>query len=110
MKGRPYALHKEGILLHVRLSPNASANRIDAVQDMGDADFRLKIKVTAVPEKGKANKALIKLLSSALHISRNNIEVVSGYTDRNKNILLRGYSDKMSIELDSLIAEIKSKN
>lgn len=50
----------------------------------------LKISVTAVPEDGKANDAVIKLLANAWHLAKSDISVVQGATDRNKVIHLRG--------------------
>ncbi|KKP38098.1 MAG: hypothetical protein UR28_C0022G0020 [Candidatus Peregrinibacteria bacterium GW2011_GWF2_33_10] len=45
-----------------------------------------KIRLKAVPEKGKANKELIKFLSKELHISKSNISIISGETDTLKLI------------------------
>ena len=44
----------------------------------------LKVSVTAVPENGKANSALIKLLSKEWKIAKGCFELVSGHTDRHK--------------------------
>lgn len=57
---------------------------------MANGECRLKVKVTVVPEKGKANKALIKLLSKQLGYPPRDLALVSGHTDRNKNILITG--------------------
>lgn len=77
----------DGVLLKVRIAPKASANRIG--QPYGDA---LKVSVTAAPEKGKANAALVKLLAKTLGIAKSDIEVIAGQTDRNKTLKLRGLS------------------
>ncbi len=50
----------------------------------------LKISVTSVPEDGKANDAVIKLLANAWHMAKSDISVVRGATDRNKVLHLRG--------------------
>ena len=57
---------RDVMLLAVRLTPKASADRLQAIAQDAQGARHLKIQVTAVPEDGKANKALIKLLSKAL--------------------------------------------
>ena len=77
----------DGALLAVRITPKAKKNAIGP-----EHDCALKVSVTVVPEKGKANAALIKLLAKQLRIAKSDIEIVSGHTDRNKTLLLRGLS------------------
>ncbi|WP_457678072.1 DUF167 domain-containing protein [Thermovibrio sp.] len=51
---------------------------------------RLKVKVTAPPEKGKANEALIELLSKRLKVPKRSISIVSGQTSRVKRVFIEG--------------------
>ena len=88
----PFQVHDHGVAIAVRLRPGASANRIDGIQAMADGR-RVAVRVTAVPEKGKANQAMIKLLAKAWHVPRGNLTVVSGAKDRNKTLLLQGDPD-----------------
>jgi len=103
---RPYSLSKKGVFLLVRLTPNASVNRIEGPMDMADGECRLKVKVSVVPENGKANKALIKLLSKQLGYPQRDFELVSGLTDRNKNILITGDASTVIEALDEKFAVI----
>lgn len=50
----------------------------------------LKIAVTAPPEQGRANAAVIELLARRLGIAKSRIELVSGATHRHKKFLLDG--------------------
>lgn len=70
--------------LLVKLTPKAAQDRIGewAVTEKGEKI--LKVYVTAVPEKGKANAALIALLSKAWKIPKSTISLVKGDTDRIK--------------------------
>ena len=86
----PFRSNDNGVLVTVRLRPGASANRIDGVETMADGQRRLAVRVTAVPQKGKANQAMIKLLAKTWRLPRGDLEVVSGAKDRNKVVLLRG--------------------
>jgi len=88
--------HGDNLLLYVRLAPNAAQNKINAPYDDGSGQQRLKISVTTVPEDGKANKALIKLLSKALKLPKSGIELVAGHTDRNKKLSLPDCADRLS--------------
>ena len=51
---------------------------------------RLKLAVTAAPEKGKANKAVIELLADTLHINESSIHIISGESSRDKRLMIEG--------------------
>ena len=48
------------------------------------------MRVTAVPERGKANAAVIALIAKALGVPKRNVEVVRGHTSRDKTISIDG--------------------
>ena len=70
--------------LIVHLTPKASHTKIEGWALDVKGQRVLRVKVTAVPEDGKANKALIQLLSKTLHISKSRILLVQGTTSRIK--------------------------
>ena len=67
---------KPKIKLSVKVIPNSAKDQV-----VGWLGERLKIKVGAQPEKGKANKAVVKLLAKSLKLSVQDIELVSGSTN-----------------------------
>ena len=77
------------VVIDVRVQPKGSSDRI-----MGEHDGALKVSVTAAPEAGKANAAVIKLLSKALRIPKSSIEIVAGDTSRTKRLRLTGVAAK----------------
>jgi uncharacterized protein (TIGR00251 family) len=77
--------HPEGVILNLRVQPGGKRSAIVGVH--GDA---LKVVVTAPPEDGRANKMLIELLREHLEMNRSQIELLSGATNRNKRVLIRG--------------------
>ena len=79
----PVEFNKNAVMLHVRLSPKASSNKI-----IGEHNCQLKVQVTQPPEKGKANAALIQIIAKTLHIAKSDITIVSGETSRNKTLQL----------------------
>lgn len=80
----------ESFILHVRLTPKAARNAVQGwVQNAGGTQI-LKASVTAVPENGKANDALIKLLAKHCGLPKSAFVLKSGATDRNKVLLVYG--------------------
>lgn len=76
--------HDEGTLLPVKAMPGARKNELRGIHD-----GRLKVCVTQVAEKGKANKAITQFIAKLLDLPRGDILVVSGQTSSEKQILLR---------------------
>ena len=68
---------KGRVVLRVKVIPR-SAN--DAIVGFLE-DGTLKIRIAAVPEKGKANKELIKFLAEEFEIDKENISIISGASD-----------------------------
>ena len=79
---------EDGIVVSVKVQPNASKDRV-----VGEHADQIKIAVTVAPEKGKANKAVIKVLSKSLGIKSSDIEILSGETSRDKKVLIRNISE-----------------
>jgi len=69
----------------VLAKPKASRNEV-----IGVHDGALKVAVTAPPEKGKANAAIVKLLADILEVPSSSIEIVSGETSRRKRVRIEG--------------------
>lgn len=86
----PFSIEKETLRLSVRITPKASMNAILGQQEIGEGKTALKVSVTAPPEKGKANAALIKLLSKSLKCPKSSCDIVAGETDRNKVVSITG--------------------
>lgn len=79
--------------LAVRLTPGASADRIDGWDVDAEGRPILKVRVRARPVEGEANAALIKLLARALGAARSKISVRRGGQSRTKMIDVSDLSD-----------------
>lgn len=88
--------HPDGVLLAVRAQPGARKNAVG-----GEHGGALKVAVTAPPEDGRANAAIIELLRDWFGLKRSEMELAGGATNRNKQILIRGRSPE---ELSALLA------
>jgi len=68
-----------GVEITIKAVPGASRDRI--VGPLGDA---LKVQVSAPPEKGKANQAIVELIAAALGVCSRSVTVVRGHTSPRK--------------------------
>ena len=90
-----------GIKVFLRLTPKASRNAIAGVGVDGNGQ-QVRATVTAVPENGKANTALIKLLAKTAKWPKSSVEIVAGHTDRNKVLEISGDPDALIAQLHEL--------
>ena len=74
----------QGIVFRVFVQPRSSKNMVAGAY--GDA---IKIKLTAPPVDGAANRMCIQFLAKCLKVPRSSLEIISGHTGRNKRLLLR---------------------
>lgn len=94
MAGRRFfQVDEQGVLLFVRVTPRAAKDAVEGVVADADGNERLAVRLRAVPEDGKANKALVALLAKSWKIPKSAIEVVSGFTMRQKTLRLSGAYD-----------------
>jgi len=90
-----YSESPEGIILHIRAQHGARKDEI-----VGEWADSLKVRITAPPEKGKANEAIVRLLAEKLGLKKSAIRVISGETSRDKRVLIQGISH---LELKTLL-------
>lgn len=74
-----------GCQLNLYVQPGAKKSEV-----VGLHDDRLKIKIKAPPEDGKANDELIRFLADILNVQKNEVEILRGHKSRQKDVLVRG--------------------
>ncbi|UCD76061.1 MAG: DUF167 domain-containing protein [Phycisphaerales bacterium] len=77
--------HGEDVLIHIKAVPGASADQIAGA--VGD---RLKIRISAPPEGGKANRAVCRLIAKALGLKPREVAVHAGHTSPEKTLRIAG--------------------
>ncbi len=79
---RQFRFHngRQGAALAIRVTPRASRNEIAEVL----SDGTIRVRLTAPPVEGQANRALIKFLSKVLDVPASHIEIVAGENGRDK--------------------------
>jgi uncharacterized protein (TIGR00251 family) len=86
---KPKKVAPEGSQLLVKVVPGASKNEI-----VGWQNEELKVRIKAVPEKGKANQELISFLAESLNISKSQIHLKSGESSPHKKLFIEGISQE----------------
>ncbi len=80
--------HNEGAVFAAKIVPGSSGQ----TRISGLLDDMLKVKVSAAPEKGKANQCLIKFLAGKLGVKKNAVSIISGKTSPVKHVRISGMS------------------
>lgn len=96
------AKHPRGVLLPVKAQAGARQNAV-----LGEHNGMLRVAVTAAPEKGTANRAIIEVLADALHVAKSSIELAAGETSPQKRFLMVDVVEAdLRIALDRLIGNL----
>jgi uncharacterized protein len=89
--------HARGTVLRVKAQPGAKKNAV-----LGERAGALRVAVTAAPERGKANEAVVEVLANSLRLPRAHIGLLTGETSRDKRFLIE------DISTDDLMARLAS--
>lgn len=81
----PLEAHSHGVVIRVKARPGARRNGFAGLHDGA-----LRVDVTAAPEKGKANEAIVALLAEALGVAKSAIELISSPANPQKRFLVAG--------------------
>jgi hypothetical protein len=99
----PYAVRKGQASLRVRVTPRAARNHVGGVCRDAEGRAALVVRVTAAPEKGKANKAVIATLAKGLRLAKSRLTIKGGLSDRNKIIVIAGHPAEFESALRGLL-------
>ena len=86
-----------GLFLDVKATPKASRDEIK-----GWRGGALLVRVTVAPENGKANDAIVALLSKAAHVPKSAFELFTGETNRNKSFRLASHVEAVQVWAEGL--------
>ena len=82
-----------GVTVSLCVYPNAGRNEL-----VGFTGGVLRVKVSAPPSKGKANRELITFLSRLLGVGKDSVNIIKGHTTRNKVVAIDGLSREEVME------------
>ena len=104
----PFAAAKGGVHLRVKLAPKAKADRIRGFEPGAGGSTVLKVQVTAAPEKGRANEALVALLAEAWRLPKRAIRIAAGAHERKKTLLIEGDAALLLRRLEAWAATLNA--
>ncbi len=96
----PWQELKTGVRLRVRLTPKADRDALGGLKTLADGSCVLEARVRAVPEDGKANAALIKLLAHSLDVPKSAIALDHGASGRIKAFMITADAIQLLARLD----------
>lgn len=97
--------HGDHVRLTVRLTPNGGRDAIDGLEAAADGEAHLKVRVSAVPEKRKANQALVAFLAKKLGLAKSKLSLISGDTQRKKILRIEGDPEDLMRQLAELVGK-----
>lgn len=84
-----------GLEVLVRVTPNASTDQIGSVIARDDGTACLSVRVRAIPDKGKANTAVIALFAKHFSLRKSDLKIVRGHQARQKTLLVQDADVKL---------------
>ena len=86
----PFRIEQDRLVLFVRITPKGGRDAIDGVETGADGKAYFKVRVSAPPEDGKANAALIVLLAKVCGVAKSKVSIISGEAARLKQVAIAG--------------------
>lgn len=90
-------------VLRVRVGPGASREAVGGGWSDPRGETRLVVRVTAAPEKGKANEAAARVIAKAFGLPKSAVKITGGETDRLKTFALSGDPERLGARLAALL-------
>ena len=98
----------DGVRVAVRLQPGARRSGVDGLVETAGGSLALKARVTAPPEGGKANAALIALLAKAWRLPKGALRIDRGQSERNKLLHVAGEPKALEARIGAWLREIEA--
>ena len=80
-----YEWQGDDLMLNIRVQPRASADGFAEV--LGE---QIKVRLTAPPVDGRANRRLVAFLAETFRVAKGDVSIISGQSGRSKRVRVRG--------------------
>ena len=84
-----------GLMVTLKVQPKASRAGIEGAVATPDG-WALKVAVTAAPDKGQANAAVVELLAKAFGLAKRDVDLMVGAASRRKRVHLAGEPNRLA--------------
>lgn len=98
------AIGAGAVRVRVRLTPKSAADAVEGVAETADGPA-LAVRVRAVPEKGKANAALVSVFAAWLGVAKSSVAVAAGGKSRCKTLAVAGDGRRLAAAIAERLAE-----
>lgn len=105
----PFRAVPGGVSLRLRVTPRGGADRVEGLGADADGVPHIRLRVSAVAEKGKANEAVLKLLAKSTGLPRSCLSIASGETGRTKALLVAGEPEALLARLGAWLASLPER-
>jgi len=92
----------DGVRLAVKVTPRAARSAVQGIEIDAQGQAYLAVRLTAPPESGKANAALIKLLAKRWRLAVSDFRLIAGAAARRKVLHVRGSPTRLLVELQTI--------
>jgi uncharacterized protein len=97
-----------GVVVPVRLTPKSARDEIVGIETFG-GETVLKARVRALPEQGRANEALARLIAGWLKVPPSSVKVAQGGKSRTKQLMIEGDAEVLSRLIATCLARLAGK-
>jgi len=102
----PITPTRDGVRVVIRLSPRAKSDRLRGIAATAEGGRAIKVSVTAPAQDGRANEALLQLLSQMWRLRRGDLSLAAGAGSRSKIVRVAGDPHQLLAKLSSEIASL----
>jgi uncharacterized protein (TIGR00251 family) len=96
------SVHETGVRVALKVTPRAARSAVDGIALDARGQARLAVRVTAAPDGGKANDAVIRLLARRWRVPARDLRLVSGAAARSKVLQVDGPPQRLLAELAAI--------
>ncbi len=101
----PWRRGRKGIVLPVRLTPKSNRDEIAGIEMLG-GEAVLKARVRALPEAGRANQALARMVAQWLKLPLSSVSIAQGGKSRTKQVLIEGDAEALIPLIEARLATL----
>ena len=97
------------MLLAIRVTTKSSRDQVTGLHKGTDGSVSLAVKVSAPPDKGKANAAVIGVLAEAFGLPKSTVSIAAGETSRRKTVHISGNPEGLAARIEAALKTLTAE-